>query len=342
MSNENITPVAEVYVVITYSIFGGIETTEAFYSQDDAEQCVIEWANKNCPFMKTFTSSDEAISWFSEHEEDIDISIALKSTEIHGNKAYLDDDYAMLVSENKLMAEFLTNLGYTNEQISEIANTGKLNVNVIQEPDDRELKQKIGSLGYDLATLMLEANDKLSENSLIGDSSVLCDDMKREKMIEEMVVKDIESIIESYQEYKDTSFLCSVLCGDGFTQYNNLTDAQVLDNYNDRLNYWTEDEDSRTEQPIKTLEDAKALIGESVNVLDNNETHGFFGYVTEVNENDIDGILVSVIDSDEAVWDIELQYIRQLDVEDTQWCDSCKMDVAFDEIENCVHCGMPV
>lgn len=66
---------------------------------------------------------------------------------------------------------------------------------------------------------------------------------QRELMVEKMIQKDIESITNSYLEYKDTGFLYSILYGSGFTQYSNLTDDQIWNEYNDRQNYWNEDEE---------------------------------------------------------------------------------------------------
>lgn len=51
------------------------------------------------------------------------------------------------------------------------------------------------------------------------------------------------------------------------------------------------------------------LIGQSVNVEENPETHGFQGTITKISHSPIDGVLISVIDQDDAMWDIEPQYI---------------------------------
>lgn len=133
-----------IYSAITYNIFGSIDDLKTFESKTLADAFVIEWANKNCPFSKKFSTSEAAISWFTNNDEEIEMSIDLRETEIE----VATEDYEMLASENKLMGEFLSNLGYSQEQVSEIANTGALAVNIIREPQDDKFKRDIGSLGY--------------------------------------------------------------------------------------------------------------------------------------------------------------------------------------------------
>ena len=55
--------------------------------------------------------------------------------------------------------------------------------------------------------------------------------LTRAQKIERMVELDIESVM--YFD-GDHSFLRSILCGDGWTQYNNLTNEQVDEEYNAR------------------------------------------------------------------------------------------------------------
>ena len=126
MQTNNTTPISTVYTVITYAVFGTIQTTVAFYSKEDAEKNVIDWANDNSYKGAAFTSADEAINWFVDADEDIEVSIRLEETYVYGNKTYYDDDLEMLTSENKFMGEFLSKLGYSQDEVSEIANTGML------------------------------------------------------------------------------------------------------------------------------------------------------------------------------------------------------------------------
>lgn len=60
---------------------------------------------------------------------------------------------------------------------------------------------------------------------------------------------------------------------------------------------------------ISTMEDAKALIGFIVDVLDNDETQAFSGLTIGAEENNVDGILITVLDQDDNAWDISSQYI---------------------------------
>ena len=52
------------------------------------------------------------------------------------------------------------------------------------------------------------------------------------------------------------------------------------------------------------------LIGQMVEVDENPEMIHFVGNVVQVSENDIDGVLISIIDSEDNCWDIEPKYVR--------------------------------
>jgi hypothetical protein len=56
--------------------------------------------------------------------------------------------------------------------------------------------------------------------------------MTRDEKVKRLVERDIDSIL-NYDD--DHSFLHSVLMGDGWVQYNNLTDQQVNDEYQSML-----------------------------------------------------------------------------------------------------------
>ena len=51
--------------------------------------------------------------------------------------------------------------------------------------------------------------------------------MNRKEMTDALVKRDIENILWSYEQYYSVEFLDSVLRGDGFTPYNQLTDEQL-------------------------------------------------------------------------------------------------------------------
>ena len=58
-----------------------------------------------------------------------------------------------------------------------------------------------------------------------------------------------------------------------------------------------------------TYDKAQDYLGETVEVAENPETICFVGHVVDVRENDVDGILISVLDQEDDVWDIEVQYV---------------------------------
>ena len=50
-------------------------------------------------------------------------------------------------------------------------------------------------------------------------------------------------------------------------------------------------------------------VGEFVEVEDNNDTCAFVGQCSEVNENEVDGILLTVCDQESNCFDVELKHI---------------------------------
>ena len=59
--------------------------------------------------------------------------------------------------------------------------------------------------------------------------------MTREQMIDTLVDEDISDILRS-DYYGDYSFLDSVLRGDGWKPYNQLTDEEIKAEYDDLIN----------------------------------------------------------------------------------------------------------
>ncbi len=56
----------------------------------------------------------------------------------------------------------------------------------------------------------------------------------REAMVEQMIVEDIEDIININAPSGDNSFLYSVLSGEGWKPYNQLTDEEIEAEYSER------------------------------------------------------------------------------------------------------------
>jgi hypothetical protein len=280
MQTNNTTPISTVYTVITYAVFGSVETTEAFYAKEDAEQYVLDWANKNAD--ETFSSCDEALDWFSANDENVDTSIQLEETLVYGNKAYYDEDLEMLASENMFMGEFLSKLGYSQDEVSEIANTSML-----ENPKQDEI-----------TTVVLIKNGFFDEAKSFVSHKDAEAFFKQEILEQEPAIstEDIEACLDNgYWDNKP-----------GFDFYITQNDLVGIGSNNVSCE---SNEVLEPECQIKTLADAKALIGCDVDVLDNDETSAFSGLVIGASENDIDGILVTVNDQDDNAWDIESKYI---------------------------------
>jgi len=61
-----------------------------------------------------------------------------------------------------------------------------------------------------------------------------------------------------------------------------------------------------------TTAERLSLITETVDVEDNPETNSFRGTVISTEENDVDGILITVMDQDSEAWDIEVKYVTKV------------------------------
>lgn len=288
MQTNNTTPISTVYTVITYAVFGSVQTTEAFYVKEDAEQCVLDWANKNSD--ETFSSCDEALDWFSANEEDVDVSVQLEETLVYGNKAYCDEDLEMLASENMFMGEFLSKLGYSHEQVSEIANTGML------EKEEKEVTTVIGL-----------------QNGIVDEakSFVSYKDAKAH-FVKEVKKLDPEISDDDIGACLDNGYWDNNSGIDIFIVSNELVPFAKMpvkcDCISENRIITIEDE-----FPWFTISDAKALIGENVDVLDNDETQAFNGLVINAEENDVDGILITVLDQDDQAWDLSPRHIVRTD-----------------------------
>ena len=58
-----------------------------------------------------------------------------------------------------------------------------------------------------------------------------------------------------------------------------------------------------------TLAETNFLITEKVHVEENSETQAFYGTVISTEQNDVDGILITVMDQEDNAWDIEAKYV---------------------------------
>ena len=82
--------------------------------------------------------------------------------------------------------------------------------------------------------------------------------LTREEKINILMAQDIIAIRQD-MEFEDYSFICSVLQGEGWKQYDNLSDKQVDMEFNDR---WDDIKDC-----VETLELAHKLNGEPIDLL---------------------------------------------------------------------------
>ena len=82
--------------------------------------------------------------------------------------------------------------------------------------------------------------------------------LTKEEKVNILMAQDIVGI-KLDMEFEDYSFLCSILQGEGWKQYNNLTDEQIEVEFKDRF------EDIK--DCVETLELAHKLNGEPINLL---------------------------------------------------------------------------
>lgn len=101
----------------------------------------------------------------------------------------------------------------------------------------------------------------------------------------------------------------NVYCNDCAAEW---TDCYKLDRY-EVIN-----KGSSQNRVASAPENATALIGEVVNVMDNPDTHSFSGAVEDVKHTETGEVLLVVKDQDDEVWDIEWQYVEKEDDVDHQ------------------------
>lgn len=125
--------------VIKYNIFGGIVNIETFASNEDA---VAVFIGKVSDLAKehghdAIDTIEEAYEWLSENEQSLEVSYSLQASLLNNKEGLLIEDYEMLASEIKFMGDFLSKLGYSEDEISEIANTG-----ILESQKDEEKLEK--------------------------------------------------------------------------------------------------------------------------------------------------------------------------------------------------------
>ena len=66
---------SQIYTVIVYLVFGGIDSVESFTSETSAYKHFFDWANKNNTENLVFDDVSKALEWFRNNEEQIDYTI---------------------------------------------------------------------------------------------------------------------------------------------------------------------------------------------------------------------------------------------------------------------------
>lgn len=311
-----------IYTVTMNLVFGAIDDLHTFVCKDEAEALVVEWANKNsAEDAPKFFTADEAIDWFAENDSEVEMTIEMHET---GVDMASNDDYEMLAGENKYFAEFIGKLGYSDEQISEIANTGMLETPK-QDEITTVVKLKNGILD--------EAKSFVSYKD--AEAFFLLEVAKFEPSISD---EDIEACLDNgywdnnsgddiFITANDLVHKITPACGGFFFKH----EVYTLDDC-----------------PFFNIEDAKELIGERVDVLKNDETSEFNGLVIDASYTDIDGILITVLDQEDNAWDIHPRHIVRIEADDEintasgqthQCCDNCGTHESQYAMSQCPKCG---
>ena len=66
---------SQIYTVIVYAVFGGIDNVESFSSETDAYKYFFDWANNNNTENLVFDDVSKALEWFRNNESELDYTI---------------------------------------------------------------------------------------------------------------------------------------------------------------------------------------------------------------------------------------------------------------------------
>lgn len=75
LNGEDAVQPSQIYTVIVYAVFGGIDSVESFSSKADAYKYFFDWANNNNTKDLIFDDVLEALEWFRDNEEYLDYTI---------------------------------------------------------------------------------------------------------------------------------------------------------------------------------------------------------------------------------------------------------------------------
>lgn len=278
--------------VISYYIFGGIENIQTFTSNDEAVAVFIGKVNElaKARGSEDIDTIEGAYEWLGTNEESLEISYSLQVSLLNNKDNLYVEDYEMMASENMLMGEFLSKLGYSQDKVSEIANTGML------ENEEKEVTTVIGLQNGIVDEAKSFVSHKDAEAHFVKQVQILDPDISDD---------DIEACLDNGYWNNNSGIDIFIVSNELVpfakipVKYDCISENRIIT---------IEDE-----FPWFTISDAKALIGENVDVLDNDETQAFNGLVIKAEENDIDGILITVLDQDDQAWDLSPRHIVRAD-----------------------------
>lgn len=127
-----------------------------------------------------------------------------------------EEDYEMLASENQLFAKFLENQGYTQDQITDIANSGEI---IPGTPFISRKKESFNVSDY--------TNERLIKNELEGSGVVVTDE------IMEMAMDELNSGLTTSEAVSETILHINTAKNKLFTQDQTQELARVLVNTRD-------------------------------------------------------------------------------------------------------------
>jgi len=149
MQTNNTFP-STVYTVITYQIFGQIETVDTFFSKEDAEANVVEWANKNAPDMEKYETFNEAMDYFADScDENMEITIRLFETTIIGSEVVPGELKPVDVTKNMYEVEVTFDGGNFTTMKMEGKNRALAIAEVLRRMDRNDIKEGSAKLSND-------------------------------------------------------------------------------------------------------------------------------------------------------------------------------------------------
>lgn len=333
-------------LVISYYIFGGIEGVEAFASNDDAVKAFIKKVSAVAVprGSELITTLEGAYEWLGENEESLEISYSLQTSDVVVN----DEQRDLIALADSLEKAVAADIYYyaadhddqdACDQITEAKNAMLESAKVLRayahDSADNHASDEITTVVKLKNGILDEAKSFVSHKD--AEAFFLLEVAKFEPSISD---EDIEACLDNgYWDNKSGD--------DIFITQNDLIHkiTPACDGFFFKHEVYTLDD-----CPFFNIEDAKELIGERVNVLENSETSEFNGLVIDASYTDIDGILITVLDQEDNAWDIHPRHIVRVEADDEnntvaqsgqthQCCDNCGTHESQYVMSQCPKCG---